>query len=360
MTKLLAAAIAAFVLIQAASASPVGPCEVQNNITAFFVDLDGTMYVPGGLIPGARSFVQWMEATNKSFVFLSNSGAKGVKGVQAKFMTPPYKLQDAPINLDQCYTSASAVAEWLTNNAPPGSRLFIVEGAATYGNTTDSFVRVMHRLVPPKLLATWEWRTDMNDSAIEGWAADSHAGRVPTFVVLSNDGRIDDVDGDPVTGRPGYSDWGYALFAHAQQLLENNATLIHQAPDQAPWPLRKNGLVLDTPGPGPFVQLLKSAIFPLGQQSAFCTGKGGNLGSEYMYSKGLELLRQQGFTGAKENIAMVGDVLATDIKGGQDFGVHTFLVLSGCNTLADEKWWPEIKPTCVFESVGAIPPTGEF
>ena len=107
------------------------------------------------------------------------------------------------------------------------------------------------------------------------------------------------------------------------------------------------------------MQLLKSAIFPLGLNSTFCTGKGGNLGSEYMYAKGLELLRQQGFTGTKENIAMVGDVLATDIKGGQQFGVHTFLVLSGCNTLADEPFWPDIHPTCVFEGVGAIPPSDE-
>ena len=45
-----------------------------------------------------------------------------------------------------------------------------------------------------------------------------------------------------------------------------------------------------------------------------------------MYSKGLELLRLQGFRGEKENIAMVGDVLATDIKGGKNFGVNTFLM----------------------------------
>ena len=36
---------------------------------AFFVDLDGTMYVPGGLIPGAKKFVAWMEEKNIPFVF---------------------------------------------------------------------------------------------------------------------------------------------------------------------------------------------------------------------------------------------------------------------------------------------------
>ena len=68
-------------------------CPVLKNITAFFVDLDGTMYVPNSLIPGAKKFVQWMEEKDIPFVFLSNSGAKGASGVQAKFMTPPYKIK---------------------------------------------------------------------------------------------------------------------------------------------------------------------------------------------------------------------------------------------------------------------------
>ena len=58
-----------------ASAAPVGPCAVLPNVTAFFVDLDGTMYHPGGLIDGAKQFVSWLEATGRQFVFLSNSGA---------------------------------------------------------------------------------------------------------------------------------------------------------------------------------------------------------------------------------------------------------------------------------------------
>ena len=330
-------------------------CDVLPNITAFFVDLDGTMYVPGSLLPGAKSFVQWMEATNKSFVFLSNSGAKGANGVQAKFLSPPYKLQDTPIGLEHCHTSADALAKWLSDTAPKGSRIFIVQAVVKYGNTTDSFARVLKRNVPSELLESWDWRTDMNDSEIVQWAHDSHFIKHPTFVVFSNDGQISD-EADPVTKKPGYTDWSYSLFSHAQQLLENGAILANQAPDAAPWPMRNNGLILDTPGPGPFVQLLKTAIYPTGLNSTFCTGKGGNLGNKYMYQKGLELLRSQGFQGSLENIAMVGDVLNTDIKGGQDFGVNTFLVLSGCGSVAQEPYYPGIKPpTCVFGGVGDIP-----
>lgn len=330
-------------------------CPVLPEIKAFLIDLDGTMYLPDGLVPGAKSFVQWMNATGKPFVFLSNSGSKGPQGVQAKFMTPPFVLQSEPIGLNHVYTGASAVAMWLTDNAPSGSRIFIIQGMTKYGPTTDSFVRVMQRLVPSSLLASWSWRTDMSDKEIKSWAADSRAGH-PTFVVLSDDGRIQD-EADPVTNKSGYSDWSYDLLSHAQQLLQNGASLISQAPDSVPTPDRRDGLVLDTPGPGPFVQLLKSAIFPRALNRTFCTGKGGNLGSKYMYQKGLELLRAQGYDGGLENIAMVGDVFNTDIKGGQDFGVNTFLVLSGCGTVEQQQFFPGLKPTCVFDNVGAIPPT---
>ena len=110
-------------------------CPVLKNITAFFVDLDGTMYVPNSLIPGAKKFVQWMEEKDIPFVFLSNSGAKGASGVQAKFMTPPYKLQDKPIKITQAYTSANALAMLLQDKAPKGSRIYIVQAISKYGNT---------------------------------------------------------------------------------------------------------------------------------------------------------------------------------------------------------------------------------
>ena len=45
----------------------------------FLIDLDGTMYDPSGLLPGAREFYAWLLATGKQFVFLSNTGAKSAR-----------------------------------------------------------------------------------------------------------------------------------------------------------------------------------------------------------------------------------------------------------------------------------------
>lgn len=123
---------------------------------------------------------------------------------------------------------------------------------------------------------------------------------------------------------------------------------------QRPRPGTDGGGLARRPLPRPSIAALATPLAQ-GLNSTFTCGKGGNVGSKYMYAKGLELLRSQGFAGGLENIAMVGDVLATDIKGGNMFGVKTFLVLSGCGTVAQEPFFPEAgKPTCVFGGVGDI------
>eukprot|EP00966_Prymnesium_polylepis_P065994 1531161-Prymnesium_polylepis.1 len=77
-----------------------------SGITGFLIDLDGTTYEPGGLIPGARRFYKWLRANNIPFVFLSNTGAKSSADVQAKLRTPPYQLDEAPIGLEHIHTAA--------------------------------------------------------------------------------------------------------------------------------------------------------------------------------------------------------------------------------------------------------------
>jgi len=186
-------------------------CKVLPNITAFLLDLDGTIYIPGGLISGASTFVHGLEERHIPFVFLSNSGAKGAEGVRAKFLTPPYVLQDKPIKLDQAHTAAEAAATYLVENAPHSARIFVIQGMSRYGTFTDSFLRVLKRLAPPSLLKSWHWRTDLTDAEVEQWAADSSLGS-PTYVVLSHDGQISDESDDPVTGRAGYADWSLVLL----------------------------------------------------------------------------------------------------------------------------------------------------
>jgi ribonucleotide monophosphatase NagD (HAD superfamily) len=53
---------------------------------------------------------------------------------------------------------------------------------------------------------------------------------------------------------------------------------------------------------------------------------------------------------AKEDVAMVGDRLYTDIKMGYDLGVKSVLVLSGETTMEDYDK-SEIKADFIFDSV---------
>ena len=71
---------------------PLGPsCDrydpATSGITGFLIDLDGTMYHPAGLLPGAAEFYSWLVASGTPHVFLSNTGAKNSSGVQRKFRT---------------------------------------------------------------------------------------------------------------------------------------------------------------------------------------------------------------------------------------------------------------------------------
>ena len=47
-----------------------------------------------------------------------------------------------------------------------------------------------------------------------------------------------------------------------------------------------------------------------------CAGKGGNQGTQYMLERGVQQLVEQGHSGDKSSILMVGDRYDTDIRGG--------------------------------------------
>ena len=55
-----------------------------SDVTGFLIDLDGTIYDPAGLLPGAADFYAWLLSTGKQYVFLSNTGAKSAQAVQVR------------------------------------------------------------------------------------------------------------------------------------------------------------------------------------------------------------------------------------------------------------------------------------
>ena len=84
------------------------PARFESACTGFLIDLDGTMYTPDGLIPGAVAFHRWLVETGKPFVYLSNTGGKNSLAVQRKFLTEPYVIDDSPLALRHIFTAAEA------------------------------------------------------------------------------------------------------------------------------------------------------------------------------------------------------------------------------------------------------------
>ncbi len=56
----------------------------MKNYTNFILDLDGVIYRGDWLLPGAREFVQWADATGRNLVFLSNNSFATPEEVAAK------------------------------------------------------------------------------------------------------------------------------------------------------------------------------------------------------------------------------------------------------------------------------------
>ena len=89
-------------------ATPYDPSSA--GVTGFLIDLDGTMYDPAGLLPGASAFYHWLVASGTPHVFLSNTAAKNAASVQRKFASPHYRIAGPGhlVPLDHILTASEA------------------------------------------------------------------------------------------------------------------------------------------------------------------------------------------------------------------------------------------------------------
>ncbi len=87
---------------------------------AFICDMDGVIYHGNRLLPGAQSFVAWLQSENKEFLFLTNSSERTPRELRQK-------LQRMGIDVEErhFYTSALATAAFLASQKPRGSAYVI-------------------------------------------------------------------------------------------------------------------------------------------------------------------------------------------------------------------------------------------
>lgn len=79
----------------------------------FICDMDGVIYHGNRLLPGVKEFLDWLKASDKSYLFLTNSGQYTPRELHQK-------LERLGLDVDEShfYTSALATAHFLSNQAP--------------------------------------------------------------------------------------------------------------------------------------------------------------------------------------------------------------------------------------------------
>lgn len=214
----------------------------------FLIDLDGTMYRPGGLIDGAIEFYEWLVSTKTPHVFLSNTGAKGSPGVQTKFKSERYRLSSKPVPLRNIWTASEAQMDLMMHKKedtpdsakgsqrdyglPHGAKVFVMAGG-------EGFWLNSLRMKDSMRFDSWDIRTTLTNDEAKAWAKEARdsqeAGECTVFVVLFLDGKLDKVDvvdGD-VSGRSAdyRGDWNYGLIRNVSFLLHHGAQLIYTADD---------------------------------------------------------------------------------------------------------------------------------
>jgi ribonucleotide monophosphatase NagD (HAD superfamily) len=331
-----------------------------SGITGFLIDLDGTMYLESGLIPGAVRFFEWMKDTGKQFVFLSNTGAKGSDGVVQKFASEKYKLCDGVLALKHVYTAAEAQMALMVHpvqGIPWGAKVFVVAGGSFW-------LEMLLRKDSP-VVRSWDVRTSLSDGEAKEWARiakqGKESGTCPVFVVLFVDGQIGDDAHHASSGCTNYhSDWNFELVKKCSFLLVHGAKMIYTADDSfnPSFDPDHPGMMFPMPGPGMFARMLRYAMPPSAEDSFACAGKGGSHGAEFMMGRAIEMLKTQGHSGDLSTIAMVGDRFDTDMKAAASVGVRGILVESGVNMAHQQQFFPDCPATWVAESVDYLH-TGE-
>ena len=101
--------------------------EILRNKSNFICDMDGVIYHGNKLSPHVNEFIDWLEANNKSYLFLTNGSGRSPRELAQK-------LERMGLNVgeEHFYTSAQATASFLASQCEGGSAYVIGEPGLTY------------------------------------------------------------------------------------------------------------------------------------------------------------------------------------------------------------------------------------
>ena len=82
----------------------------------FICDMDGVLYHGNKLLPGATEFIQWLQASNKEYLFLTNNSGFTPRELHIKLLRMGIDVSE-----EHFYTSALATAEFIRSQNPKAS-----------------------------------------------------------------------------------------------------------------------------------------------------------------------------------------------------------------------------------------------
>lgn len=250
---------------------------------AFICDMDGVIYHGNRLLPGVREFIEWLQAEDKKYLFLTNSSERSQIELMLKM-----RRMGMEIDADHFYTSALATAGFLASQVPHGTAYVIGEAGL--------------------INALYDVGYSMNDIN-------------PDYVVV----------GESKT-------YNYETVIRAVSLVINGARLLGTNPD--------------TTGPTEdgIVPATGSLILPISKTAGvepYFIGKP----NPVMMRQALKRLECK-----REDTAIIGDRMDTDIVSGIESGIDTVLVLSGVSN-KDTPARFAYRPRLVLDSVGTLVPS---
>ena len=253
------------------------------KIKCFLFDMDGTINLGNELIPGMEGFFDKLKAAGKEYYLLTNNSSRSHEHYVQKM-----NGLGVPVTRENILISSDALTNWMQKNKP-GAKLFV--------------------LGTPQLLATIEEAGFTLTNTLEEGA---------DYVVVGFDQT--QLDAEVSLGARTLRAGDVLDRSMLSQLLVLPAENRDASCELVYCPIEGGEFIPDT---GAMLELIKTA-----------TGKKPQLifGKPYKYMVDV-VLDKTGYN--KEEIAMVGDRLATDIAFGLNNDILSVMVLTGEATMED-------------------------
>lgn len=274
--------------------------EIIAGIRLFALDMDGTVYLGEKWIEGAVEFLNAVERSGRRYVFLTNNSSKNPESYIQKL----HKM-GLDVGTDRIITSGDATIDMLKRRYPD-SKVYLLGNDLLKKQFADAGIAPVNDELEEAYRTRGNIIREINNNRVN-------------MVVVGFDTSLD-----------------YLKLSVTCDLVRSGLTYVTTHPDyNCP---TETGFIPDAGAIHAFVEA------SAGRRPDIIVGKPESGIVDYLINK-------TGFN--KEDIAMVGDRLYTDIATGVRAGLTSILVLSG-ETKEEDLEASDIKPDLVIPSVAEL------